>query len=365
LIIGPTPPPYHGVAVSTQLILDSPAFQGFRLVHLDTADRRGIENIGAFEWGNITLGLWHCAKFLGLLARHRPHMVYLPISQGIGGYLRDLMFLLPAQWFGTPTVVHLRGSEFYTFYAEASPLVQVLIRYSLGAVKRAIVLGESLRGMFVGLVPAERIAVVPNGTVDFVASLGRVEKTPGRVRGLFLSNLRPRKGLFVVLDAAIESLRRFPCLEFVFAGEWEAASDRERARALLQDCDVVDRIHFRGRVVGEQKQRLLMESDFFVFPPIEPEGHPRVVLEAMVAGLPIITTGQGAIVETVIDGQTGFVVEQGSAAAIVEKIAYLIENPDNRCRMSQAARQRFLTHYTAEASNTQMARVFAEVLGET
>ena len=362
LVIGPTPPPYHGVAVSTRLILDSPALNCFRLLHLDTTDRRSIENIGTFEWGNIILGLWHALLFLILIVRQRPDLVYLPISQGLGGYLRDLTFLLPARWLRTPAVVHLRGSEFHTFYAQAGRPMQALIRYSLATTQRVIVLGASLRRVFEGLVPAERVVVVPNGTRDFTASLPCREHRE-RVRGLFLSNLRPRKGVFVALEAAVQALERFPQLEFVFAGGWELEADRQRACDRLAECGVADRILFPGVVVGEQKHQLLLDSDFLVFPPIEPEGQPRVVLEAMAAGLPVITTDQGAIAETVVEGETGFVVATGDVAAIVERIALVLEQPERRRGMSAAARARFLAHYTAEASNAQLAQVFWDVLG--
>lgn len=363
LIIGPTPPPYHGVAVSTRLILDSPALRKFRRLHLDTSDRRGIENIGAFDWRNIALGVWHFIQFMRIMLRHRPRLVYLPISQGMGGYLRDLVFLLPSRWMRVPTVVHLRGSEFRTFYSNAPRPMKALIRYSLSTLHRVIVLGESLRPLFQGLVPAHRVLVVPNGTVDFVSTMPAIEKKCSGVHGLFLSNLRLRKGVLVALQAAIEALRRFPTLEFVFAGEWQSEEVQEQALTMLRNCEVADRIHFVGIVVGDEKHRLLMTSDFLVFPPIEPEGHPRVVLEAMAACLPVISTPQGAIVETVVDGQTGFLVEPGNVGAIVEKISYLVENPEARCKMGRAARERFEAHYTAEVAHARLAAVLSEVLG--
>jgi glycosyltransferase involved in cell wall biosynthesis len=362
LVIGPTPPPLHGVAVSTQLILDSPVLAAFRRVHLDTSDRRSGRNIGAFEPGNVVLALWHALMCLILLGWRRPRLVYLPISQGAGGYLRDLAFILPCEALGVPVVVHLRGSEFRQFYTNAHPLLQALIRYSLARVARVIVLGETLRDIFDGLVPPERVAVVPNGTPDIHPGLAPADKPAGRVRGLYLSNLRRRKGVLVALAAAIQSLQRYPQLEFVFAGEWRFAHVRDEALALVAASGVGDRLHFVGAVDGDDKQRLLLSADFFVFPPIEPEGHPRVVLEAMAAGLPVITTPQGALIETVVEGCTGFFVEPGDASAIVAHIARLIEDPDRRIAMGRAARERYLSEYTAEVAHARLLRVFADVL---
>jgi glycosyltransferase involved in cell wall biosynthesis len=365
LVIGPIPPPFHGVTVSTRLILESPAFQEFRLLHLDTSDRRSIANIGKFEIGNIFLGLRHAWKYLAMLLRDRPNLVYIPISQGTGGYLRDLTFLLPARWLGIRVIVHLRGSEFRTFYQESGALMRLLIRYSLASIRRAIVLGESLRGVFAGLVPEERIAVVPNGSEDFLAGDPLPERPAGpTLTGLYLSNLRRRKGVLVALEAAISAMQSDPNLRFVFAGEYRFETLHARIEARRRDSGLAERLLLPGVVTAIAKQRLLLESDFLLFPPIAPEGHPRVILEAMAAGLPVITTAQGAIPETVLEGVTGFIVPPGDAAAILEKIQLLTRNPDMRNRMGQAARQRFLDLYTADKANSRLAQVFKDVLEE-
>jgi len=62
-------------------------------------------------------------------------------------------------------------------------------------------------------------------------------------------------------------------------------------------------VHVVGPVVGTQKFELLSSSDIFVFPTYyPPEGHPWVIVEALAAGLPIISTDQGAITESVFHG---------------------------------------------------------------
>jgi glycosyltransferase involved in cell wall biosynthesis len=270
--------------------------------------------------------------------------------------------MLPCEWLGIPVVAHLRGSEFRDFYAASGPILRALIRYSLARVARVVVLGESLCSLFAGLVPAERISVIPNGTYDFTRGLDQPAKPTPCVQGLYLGNLLPRKGVFVAMTAVLEVLRRFPELEFVFAGEWQTEADCARGLALLAGRPEASRIRFPGVVTGAEKHRLLLASDFFLFPPIQPEGHPRVVLESMAAGLPIITTRQGAITETVVEGKTGFFVEPGDVRAIVGRIADLLNDPSRRAAMGLAARRRFEESYTADIAHARLAALFAEVL---
>ena len=69
-----------------------------------------------------------------------------------------------------------------------------------------------------------------------------------------------------------------------------------------------------------------------------PEGHPWVIVEAMAAGLPIISTDQGAITESVVDGVNGFIVEKRNPTAIAEKIITLIDDTHLRHKMGKASR---------------------------
>jgi glycosyltransferase involved in cell wall biosynthesis len=84
------------------------------------------------------------------------------------------------------------------------------------------------------------------------------------------------------------------------------------------------------------------QSDVFVFPTLI-EGMPLTVLEAMASGLPVITTSHGPG-DLVRDGVDGFIVPIRDHRAIVEKLAYLRENPDRRLEMGKNARLRALDY---------------------
>ena len=363
LIIGPTPPPYFGVNVTTQALLnDSHWTQRFEVIHLDTSDRRSTQNIGMFEPINIWLAAVHGLRGLALLLR-RPDLVYLPISQGLAGYVRDAQFLFAAHALGVPVIIHLHGSEFQSFYLRQNRAVRAFIRVSLRPVQRAIVLAESLNDAFAGLIDSNRIVSVPNGTPDLPCIKASTRSGP-EIHGLFLSNLRQRKGLLIILDALKWLLPRHPDLTFTFAGQWRSTALKAQVEKLLEAAPERERIRFVGVVSGQVKACLYQSSDLFIFPPTEPEGHPMVVIEAMAAGLPVISTPQGAIVDTVQDGITGFLVQPGDSRELAKKIEALIEDPDLRERMGAAARARYLDHYTTERSNARLSAVFERLISE-
>ena len=87
---------------------------------------------------------------------------------------------------------------------------------------------------------------------------------------------------------------------------------------------------------GEEKIKLFKSSDVFVLPTyFYVEGQPVVILEAMAAGLPVITTDRGSIKEMISLGENGFIISPSSPGDIVEKVALLIEDEKQRKRMGE------------------------------
>ncbi len=358
LVIGPTPPPVYGVAVAIQALLASSALrERFDVAHHDTSDRRQTVNFGKLDAVNVWLALVHGIGFLLLLARVKPQLVYVPISVGLLGYLRDCLFLIPLRLLGTPTVIHLQGSEFRRFHQQSAFWIRWLIRFSLSRVRLAIVLTEGSRAQLHGLVPEARIAVVQYGLRDFWCQTPR-DPDQREVRALFMATLQPSKGLFVALEAAIEALSEIPELRACFAGQWSDGRVRSRALEMVRAAGVQSRVAFPGVIVGAAKERLLLETDVFLFPTMHHEGQPLVLLEAMCAGIPIVTTDRGGIVETIEDSECGFIVASGDPHAAAEKLVLLARDPDLRQRMGQSGRRRYLQHFTEAASN----RLFADQL---
>lgn len=380
LIIGPKPPPYHGVSVVTNIILDSGLGREFNLLHLDTSDRRALANIGRLDFSNVYLALKHLVQLISMLHKFSPIIVYLPICQTIKGLIRDAAFIFFSRIKGAKVVVHLHGGYFRTLYERSSTLVKFMIRYSCKFVSQAIVLGESLRHIFEGLVPSERIAVVANGidrnyitetelsTKHYALSSNNLH--PSAFRILFLSNLTLSKGFFdVIKSIPIITQKNIssPNIEFIFAGEfWEGEKTKEEIFQYINSHNLNLYIKFTGTTISSKKKDLLLSSSLFVLPTYYLyEGQPVVIIEAMAAGLPIITTNQGCIKEMVIDGENGFIIEKKNPEKIAEKIIYLLKNEKVRREMGKKSRERFLKYYTKDRFINSLSKVFDEVLAET
>ena len=355
IVIGPLPPPHHGVTISTALVLDNVALsKHFAVVHLDTSDHRSGRNVGRWDLRNVALGVRSVVQLARALSG-APGTVYLPISQSSGAFLRDSLFIWLAVLRGWRVAIHLRGSEMVPFYRAQLRPYRWWMRRTLARVLSAAVVGESLRGAFGGLVADERVVVVANGTPQVDLATGARQAA----QVLFLSNLRRRKGVVESVTASCVVARRMPQARFVFAGAWE---DDELEHALRSQAEPFrDRIEFRGIVSGPKKAQLLASSSVLLFPPREPEGHPRVVLEAMAAGLPVVTTNRGAIAETVEDGVSGFVLAEPDPDALAERLISLLENDDLYSTMSRAALARYNERFTQGEADRRLAEWLHDV----
>ena len=182
-----------------------------------------------------------------------------------------------------------------------------------------------------------------------------------RLQVAYLAAVTDSKGPFDLLRAVPEIRTRVPDVQVVVYGEVVTPEDKAILAEIMAAETGHDTVEMRGVVKGDDKTRALLDADVFVFPSrYPPEGHPFVILEAMAAGLPIVTTDQACISETVIDGENGFVVPQGDVAAIGRATVRLLEDAALRKRMGEANRRRLRAVYSLDNWQRRLAGILAE-----
>jgi glycosyltransferase involved in cell wall biosynthesis len=359
LVLGPVPPPYMGPTIATTVILQSRLKEEFELIHLDTSDHREISTLGAIDFWNIYLPIKFYLLLIWMIIRTWPEVVYVPISQTTIGYLKDSAFLLIAKLFRRKVLCHLRGGNFRNWLESAGKLTNWYTRTVHSHMDGQIVLGERLKPLFRGILPEERLFVVPNG--KNIQPPGAREK--GRiVRLLYLANMVRTKGVLDVLYAVPLVVQECPDVEFVFCGAWEDTEVQREVENFL-DAHRDLPIRWLGPVHGAAKNDVIAAADIFLFPTYyPPEGHPWVIVEAMGAGLPIIATDQGAIVESVINSENGFIIDKRNPQMLAEKAVLLIRNESLRKAMGRRSRELYESRFTEARMVANMAIAFRAVL---
>lgn len=362
LLIGSIPPPYHGTNVSNKRILNSKIKDIYRLYHLDISDHRDLSNLGRVDLVNVFLSLKNFFKLFILILKTKPDLVYLVIAQNLA-YLRDGTFILISSIFSrAKIIIHLRSSYFKKYYYKSNWIMRKFIDKTLNRVNTAIVLGSSLKSVLNKWI--KNIRVVPNGT-DFNPDITKRNVRNRKILVVsYLGNLYEFKGIFDLLKAAKKVTERVKNIKFIFGGPWPGKEPevKERMFKYIRKNHLENKIIFKGAILVEDKEKFFLDTDIFVLPSWS-EGHPNVILEAMAAACPVISTKNvGAISETVLDRKTGILVDKKSPGAITNAITYLVENPDARLNMSMEARKRFEEKYTLEENINNIINVFNKTL---
>ncbi len=168
--------------------------------------------------------------------------------------------------------------------------------------------------------------------------------------------LRYYKGLHILL-AAMRELDA----TLVVVGE---GPEGPRLQALAAELNVADRVHFAGRVSDEDLPSYYQAADIFVLPShLRAEAFGIVLLEAMAAGLPLVTTELGTGTSAVNHhGHTGFVVPPDDPHALARALKVLLADQHLREHLGQHGRQRVLQEYTAPLMVERTMAVYREAL---
>ena len=198
-------------------------------------------------------------------------------------------------------------------------------------------------------VPRDRIRVIPNGVA--IERFTPVRSARAVRTILTVANLRPEKGHDVLLRAAARLAASHPDLSFVVAGDGPRAAE---LRAMADRLGVADRVEFLGHV--EDVPSLLARADVFVLPSLS-EAFPNAAIEAMAAGLPVIASATGGLLDLVDHQRTGVLVPAADPEALAEAIGALAADPAGAARLGAAAREDVAHRYAFD----RMVRSFEDL----
>ncbi|MEV7771853.1 glycosyltransferase family 4 protein [Kitasatospora sp. NPDC086791] len=157
-----------------------------------------------------------------------------------------------------------------------------------------------------------------------------------------VSRLVPRKGQDTLIEAMPQILADVPDAVLLIVGGGPYRADLEK---LADAKGVRDSVRFTGSVPWEELPAHFGAGDVFAMPcrtrrgGLDVEGLGIVYLEASATGLPVVAGDSGGAPDAVLEGETGYVVPGGSAAASAERIVRLLRDEELRRRMGEAGRR--------------------------
>jgi glycosyltransferase involved in cell wall biosynthesis len=285
---------------------------------------------GAGVIGNLRREPWRAAllpAFLGTFARKARraardadlvHAHWLPSG-------------LAAIATGKPFVVQLWGTD-VELARRAPRLARAVLRRAEAVVCPSTALaGDGTR------LGARQVEVVPSG-VELPSEVGP-EANPPEV--LFAGRLSPEKGVLELVEAAER-------MKLVVAGDGPLRDRVPQALGFVPPAEL-DRLYARAAVVACPSRR---------------EGFGVACLEAMAHGRPVVASGVGGLLDLVVNGETGILVEPGNVPALRRALERLLADAALRRRMGEAGRRRAAERFSWDSVTTKTLDVYARYAGK-
>ncbi len=184
---------------------------------------------------------------------------------------------------------------------------------------------------------------IPPWAGSIIGQIGRIDK---------------KKGQYILIQAAAQVLKNFPDVIFLIVGEdFQNGVYQKQLETLARNLGIIDHIIFTG--YRPDIMELMGIFALFVLPSLA-EGLPVVILEAMLAKKPVITTSAGGNAEVVIDGETGTIVPPEDPDRLAEAIIYHLQNPEASKRMGEKGYERVRRYFSLSEMLDKVMDIYKE-----
>ncbi|CAM1373372.1 putative Glycosyl transferase, group 1 family protein [Tenacibaculum litopenaei] len=311
LLIGPLPPPIGGTTVSFDYLVKATdkinSFE-FKVVNLKLSENR---------LKNILLQVFLLLRIISLIFTHDIISFHAnPRRIAVWGPI----FLRIAKLLGKKIQFRFFGSDLDLFYKESN--VNELLIHKLKAADQILLQTK-------GLIKFWREHLKTEDNVHWFATsrpiaIESVEKRVNEVvRFVYAGHVKEEKGIKVLLDA----FKQLDHEEQVILDIYGKCTDAELESRMRN----MERVNYIGEVTADVIRKQLFTYDAFLFPSFwKGEGYPGALIEAMQAGLPIVSTDWRYLTELVEHDYNGLLIEPQNIPDLVKAMTYLIEKPNKR-----------------------------------
>ncbi len=295
LLMGQTPPPWHGQAVATQLLFDHD-WPDFEIHRLRMEFSEEMVEVGRFQWKKIR-HLFHLIAGARKVLRENPGCVlfYPPASAKWIPFLRDVIFLACVRPLAGSTVFIYHASGLPVFTSEG-PLREMLAKLVYYDADVSLEVAQEV-------VPPHRVFRAKSWNwcpcaIDVPQRLQAPRQAGDPTTALFVGSLQEGKGVLEILRTAaiLRDRGRGGDFRFWLVGKWFSAEFEAEVRQLHNQLQLGEMVELVGQLTGEDKWDAYYNADVFFFPThYASEATPIVLMEALGAGLPVISTAWAGI----------------------------------------------------------------------
>ena len=296
---------------------------------------------------------------MGWLKKHKVQLVHLN-----NDLLSHLPLLLAARLSGCKTLCHFHGWRSFTLTERAFA----------HCADEFVTISEA-GATFFSQERKRKMISIPNGLSVNGALDGFMERRNFQRKSLGISNqtkmisiigrLVPWKGQEIFIRALREVIQHNPDVMGIVLGHDPSPKQEylKKLQNLTKEFNMES--HVRFLPWQEDVWSIYAASDAVVHASTEPEPFGLVILEAMFAKKPVIATKGGGVTDLVVHGETGYLVEPGSAKELADAIELIVTDPVRANRLAEAGEQRAKTYFTMEQNASKIQEVYEQLLNHS
>lgn len=280
----------------------------------------------------------------------RADIVHLHMASR-GSCLRKTILGLTCWLLRMPFVIHLHGGKFSKFHdTELGPIGRNFVDFVFRRAASVIALSQTWQEWLKTAINLKKVTIVFNGVPSYTST----QKDTTKPIILFLGRLCTNKGTGELINAMIDVMEKFPNSVLELGGDGDLEIYRRQASNSPN-------IKFLGWIDDAGRQAALARASIYCLPSWN-EGLPMSVLEAMSAGLPVVSTPVGGIPEAITEGVTGFLIPPGDIKQLAAALCKLLNDPEQAAMMGKRGQERHRDRFSAESMGNSCLEVYASCL---
>lgn len=342
------PPPVHGASVMNQRVIELAESDEniiLKVVRLNYAKDFDEMHAGFLLKLVYFIKIFFC--YILNLVFWRPNLVYMTFSPFGTGFYRDYALFLCASILRVNVKLHLHGTG---LIAVKSRIKKYMLKhmFSNGGL---IILSNLLYEDVKKYVSKDKVIIIQNSVITPVLHF-----TSLNLSFMYMANLDERKGVFKVLEIfyLLKKKHAEAKLHIVGADTVYLTSDILGNFISKEYPSIKSSITLHGALYDEEKAEIFKTSDIFIYPTTH-DAAPLVVLEAQSYGLPVVCSEQGALPDMVINGKTGFIINEYSPLEYMKAIDLILNDFNG---FSVNSRKRHMEEYSISKLNERLKGIF-------
>lgn len=234
-------------------------------------------------------------------------------------------------------------------------------------ISRIFAMSEDMKNDLIKInAPEEKILVHYYGSDVKKFDLSRKYSNNSIITFLIISGLVPQKGHLFLLKSFNEAYKENKNIRLRIFGSGKLENE---IKNFIKKNNMSEYVEFLGKLTYGSDQHLteLQNADVFIHPSVtdkngNKEGIPGAIVEAMAAGLPIISTFHAGIPYVIEDGITGLLVNEWDVRALTQRILELAAKPELRKRIGESAKRYAILNLDLFAKEKELERIYEEIL---